>query len=72
MKAVEFHTQLNQDQTLRVPPSVAHAIPCGQTVRVLVLFAESDADREWEQLAALDFGQGYGDSDAIYDHLSGR
>jgi len=43
-----------------------------QTVRVLVLFSEPDADSAWEQLAAEDFGQGYVDTDAIYDELSAR
>jgi len=70
MKAVEFQSQLNPDQTLSVPPSVIGAIPIGQTVRVLILLPESDTDREWEQLAAEEFGQGYADTDALYDQLS--
>jgi hypothetical protein len=70
MKAVEFQSQLNPDQTLTVPPSVMSAIPIGQTVRVLILFPESDTDREWEHLAAEEFGQGYADTDALYDQLS--
>ncbi len=48
MKAVEFQSQLNPDQTLKVPASVVGDIPIGQTVRVLVLRAEIDADPEWE------------------------
>ena len=70
MKAIEFQSQLNPDQTLTVPTSVVGAIPIGQTVRVLILFPESDPDREWEQQAAEEFGQGYADADAIYDQLS--
>jgi hypothetical protein len=46
------------------------AIPIGQTVRVLILFPESDTDRDWEQQAAEEFGRGYADADAIYDQLS--
>ena len=72
MKAVEFLTQLNPDRTLTVPSPLLGAIPLGQTVRVLVLFAEPDTDSDWEQLAAEDFGQGYPDTDAIYDDLSAR
>ena len=70
MKAVEFHSELNQNQTLPVPDSVAGSIPRGQPVRVLVRIGPDAEDREWEQLAATDFGQGYADSDAIYDQLS--
>ena len=39
---------------------------------MLVLFSEPDTDSEWERLAAEDFGQGYVDTDAIYDELSAR
>jgi hypothetical protein len=55
-----------------VPAAVAETIPVGRPLRVLVLIAENDIDQEWEQLAALEFGQGYADSDAIYDDLSSR
>jgi hypothetical protein len=72
MKAVEFQSQLNPDQTLTVPEAVIGAIPIGQAVRVLVLIAEPDADLEWERLTAEDFGQGYTEADAVYDQLSGR
>jgi hypothetical protein len=70
MKAVEFQSQLNPDRTLTVPASVVGAIPIGQTVRVLVLLAENDSNQEWEQPTAEEFGQGYADTDAIYDQLS--
>jgi hypothetical protein len=72
MKAVEFQSQLNPDQTLTIPESVIGAIPVGQAVRVLILIPETDPDQEWERLAAEDFGQGYAETDAIYDQLSGR
>jgi len=72
MKAVEFQSALNPDRTLNVPSSVANCIPQGQTVRVLILIAESETDQEWEQAAAVEFGQGYAASDAIYDQLSSR
>ena len=72
MKAVEFHSQLGSDHTLAVPASVADRIPKGRQIRVLVLIAEDEVDREWEQLAATEFGQGYAEGDAIYDQLSSR
>jgi hypothetical protein len=72
MKAVEFQSQLSTEQTLAVPAAVADRIPVGRQVRVLVLIAENDVDQEWEKLAAMEFGQGYADGDAIYDQLSSR
>ncbi len=72
MKAVEFQSRLNPDQTLTVPASVTDSIPVGQAVRVLILIPESDADKEWEAFTAEEFGKGYAETDAIYDQLSGR
>ena len=70
MKAVEFQSQLNPDQTLTVPASVMGDIPIGQTVRVLIFLADNDTDQEWERLTAEEFGRGYANTDAIYDQLS--
>jgi hypothetical protein len=70
MKAIEFESHLNPDQTLTVPASAMAAIPIGQPIRVLVLIPESALDEEWERLAADDFGRGYADTDAVYDQLS--
>jgi hypothetical protein len=72
MKAIEFQSELRADHTLSVPANIAERIPCGQTVRVLVLVPEDLEDQDWEQLATAEFGMGYADSDAIYDHLSNR
>jgi hypothetical protein len=70
MKAVEFQSELRPDHTLSVPASVLERIPRGQTLRVLILVPEDAEDQAWEQLAAVEFGMGYADSDAIYDQLS--
>jgi hypothetical protein len=72
MKAIEFQSEMRPDHTLRVPDNLVSSIPCGQSLRVLVLLAEDTEDATWEQLAATDFGMGYADSDAIYDELSNR
>jgi hypothetical protein len=72
MKAVVFESELGPDHTLRVPSEVRERIPPGQPLRVLVLVPENGEDLAWEQLAAAEFGMGYADSDAIYDHLSKR
>jgi hypothetical protein len=72
MKAVEFPSAMTADQRLTVPAEAAQRIPQGQPVRVLVLIGEGESDREWEELAAMEFGQGYADSDAIYDQFAGR
>jgi hypothetical protein len=66
MKAVEFQSRVNPDQTLTKATSMIDAVPIGQAVRVLILIPENGDDQEWEQLAAEEFGRGYADSDALY------
>jgi hypothetical protein len=51
---------------------VAESVPCGQAIRVLVLLQEDTENQAWQQLATAEFGMGYADSDAIYDHPSDR
>ena len=70
MKAIEFQAELQPNHTLSVPPDLAEGIPQGQPLRVLILIAESPEDQAWERLTAAEFGQGYADSDAVYDQLS--
>ena len=70
MKALEFQTCLNPDQTLPVPSEVAQQVPPGQAVRVILLISESREDQDWARLTAEQFVQGYGEDDAIYDKLS--
>ena len=70
MKAIEFQSHLNSDQTQTIPASMRGVLPIGQTVRVLILVPEAQANRQWEELAAEEFGQGYTDADVIYDQFS--
>jgi hypothetical protein len=72
MKAIEFQSELRPDHTLSVPANVAEGIPCGQAIRVLVLLEEDAEPQAWEQFAVAEFGMGYANSDAIYDHLPDR
>jgi hypothetical protein len=69
MKAVEFLTRVDVNNSLDVPPDVAAQLPRGQEVRVIVLVPEPEEDQEWSRLAADRFLAGYDDSDAIYDRL---
>jgi hypothetical protein len=72
MKALEFEARVNPDHTLLLPSSVASEVPPGQTVRVLLLIQEAAEDADWERFGVTEFAEGYADSDAIYDQLSGR
>jgi hypothetical protein len=69
MKTLEFDASLNPDQTLTVPPAVADQVPPGRMVRVLLMVAEPDEEKDWNQLTAMEFFKGYAESDAIYDEL---
>ena len=70
MKALEFMTSLNPDDTLTVPPAMAEQLRTrALPLRVLLLLAESDDAASWERLTTEQFLAGYSDSDAIYDSL---
>jgi hypothetical protein len=70
MKALEFLTTLNPDSTITVPKEIAVQISQEPKIRVLVLIQE-DQD-QWAQLTTEQFGQGYAESDQIYDQLPSR
>ena len=71
MKALEFEASVNPDRTLSIPPAVAAQLPPGQPVRVVLLVADSEEERDWSELTAAQFLKGYGEGDAIYDELPG-
>jgi hypothetical protein len=70
MIAHEFQADVNPDGTLKLPEEVARRLPAGQRVRVLLLVAESEEDRDWQKLTTEQFIAGYSEADAIYDQLS--
>jgi hypothetical protein len=69
VKTLEFDASLNPDKTLTVPPALADQVPAGHTVRVLLLVADSDEEKNWKHLTTAEFFKGYADGDAIYDEL---
>ena len=69
MKALEFHAELNADDTLIVPADVAAHVERGQPLRVILILPESADEREWKELVADQFLKGYAESDAIYDDV---
>ncbi len=70
MKVWEFQAQLTPDQTLKVPEAVAREIAQEDALRVVLLLAQSADNRDWSELTAQQFLQGYSEGDAIYDQLS--
>ena len=72
MKAIEFESKLTKDGTLTVPSAVAANLPTEQPIRVAIIGIDSQSDKDWENLAAHEMGQGYADSDAIYDQIPER
>ena len=69
MKALEFETRVNPDQTLTVPAELAQELPAERAIRVLLLVPESAEEEEWERLTAEEFLKGYGEGDSVYDQL---
>ncbi len=68
MQALEFSTQLNQTNNIEIPQRLIKMLKGGQMVKVIILF-EDEEQKEWEQLTAQSFLNGYAEQDSIYDKL---
>jgi len=69
MKALEFQTKMDPEDSLRVPKELAAQIPKDRTLQVIVLFPEVNEEVDWQQLTQEQFFRGYAAGDSIYDAL---
>jgi hypothetical protein len=73
MKALEFQTEVNANQTVTLPPDIVSQIPAGLPVRVFILVPEVDdeaeEDADWKRLGLEQF---FKDDDPEMDALYGR
>ena len=69
MKALEFQTKMDPEDSLRVPKELAAQIPKDKTVQVIVLFSEVNEEAQWQQLTQEQFFRGCAEGDSIYDAL---
>jgi len=69
MKALEFRSRINPDDSLQVPKEVAAQIPKDKAIQVIVVLPESTEDGEWRRLTAEQFLLGYSEADGAYDAL---
>ncbi len=67
MKTLDFEAEVSAEGTLKIPTHVAEQLKAHQAVHVILL--TDDVDEDWNRIAAEQFVQGYGDSDAIYDNI---
>ncbi len=72
MKAFEFHTQMQNGDSLVVPAEVAKELPRETPLRVIVLIEDEEEEKAWIRFANEQFLEGYDESDAIYDGLYGK
>ena len=72
MKALEFWTAINADNTLPLPPEIAAEVGSEEQVRVILLTGDGGDDQDWAHLTAEQFLKGYADGDATYDDLLTR
>ncbi|MBW3597310.1 MAG: hypothetical protein KY475_08550 [Planctomycetes bacterium] len=67
MQHFEFEAYVNDAKTVKIPPEVAAQIERDRPVRIIVLVPDRAEDKQWAELTAEQFLQGYADTDAIYD-----
>jgi hypothetical protein len=69
MKAVEFHSTVAPGGAIEVPPEVAHEIPAGERLRVVVMWDAADPDDDWHATGRRTFEAAYSPEDSIYEKL---
>ena len=68
MKAIEFSTILEDEKHIDIPLNLQGNVHKNQSVRVLILVDETDADlKAWTALSHKQFLAGYPEKDSIYD-----
>lgn len=68
MNAIEFVTELQDSDTLRIPSEAAAKLPKTGRARVLVLTAD-DAEADWRAFGYEQFLRDDPPADAIYESL---
>jgi hypothetical protein len=66
MKTLEFETEVQENETLKLPYRIARRLSAGERVHVVLLSKEDD---DWQTLSANQFLAEYNESDAVYDRL---
>ena len=70
MKAYEIPATITKDGKLKIPQNIMDKIPKKVTIKVILLIPENlSKDKDWEKETAIQFMNGYAESDAIYDKL---
>ena len=69
MKAFEFQTKLNSNQTLELPADLKAELSPGSNVRVILLISEPNEQADWARLTTEQFANGYAERDRVYDKL---
>jgi hypothetical protein len=68
MRAAEFEGRIASTDQIAVPGEIARQIPSGSSVRVIVLWEDSEHD-DWRNLARERFAAAYAPEDSVYEKL---
>jgi hypothetical protein len=66
MPTWQFENQLNQNQTVSVPPEVAAQLQPDETIHVVLVSGEATDEAHWKRLAAEQFRERYAPGDDEY------
>jgi hypothetical protein len=69
MRSIEFKSTISRDGQITIPPDVAHQIPQGETLQVVVLWEQSDVDADWRVAGLRRFEAAYAPEDSVYEQL---
>ncbi len=69
MKAVEFKSTVASNGQISVPAEVAHQIPAGEQLHIVVLWETPTIDDAWGALGRQRFEAAYAPEDSVYEQL---
>jgi len=67
VKTIEFETELQGKETLRIPPQIASQLPETGKARVILLLEEDLQDSTWQKAAYEQFLREDAPEDSVYD-----
>ena len=66
----EFEGIVAPEGHIALPPEIAHEIPSGEPLRVVLMWQQSDLDSGWRASGRKRFEAAYSPEDDVYDSLT--
>jgi hypothetical protein len=69
MQAIEFSSKSTGENFIKIPDKFSMLLKPNRKFKIIILFEEDEEQKEWEQLTAKQFFDGYAVEDSMYDNI---